>query len=239
MDKNSESIYGTKAGLLPLQNWGVSTTKNNRLYLHIFNWPKDGKLIVGGLKSTPSSITFLAAKQTLTATRLNDKDLVIALPKTPIDTINTVIVLDFKNKIDVDTVRYVSTNIQVTRLLAFDATQHGKGFGFGDGKTDRYYVDGWKNNEQSLSFNFRTTTPSTFKVVIKYLADNNTGATYNLTLDKLNVEKQVIGQKQNKVTTEDIGQVKLEAGLHEVSIKPVDIKTELMKLLEVQLIPVK
>jgi alpha-L-fucosidase len=239
MDKNSESIYGTKAGPLPLQSWGVSTVKNNRLYLHVFNWPKDGKLIVGGLKSTPSSISFLATKQTLSATRLNDKDLVIALPKTPVDTINTVIVLDFKNKIEVDTVRYVSTNIPVTRLLAFDATQHGKGFGFGDGKTDRYYVDGWKNKEQSLSFNFRTTTPSTFKVVIKYLADNNTGATYNLTLDKLNVEKQVIGQKQNKVTTEDIGQVKLEAGLHEVSIKPVDIKTELMKLLEVQLIPVK
>jgi alpha-L-fucosidase len=239
MDKNSESIYGTKAGPLPLQSWGVSTVKNNRLYLHVFNWPKDGKLIVGGLKSTPSSISFLATKQTLSATRLNDKDLVIALPKTPVDTINTVIVLDFKNKIEVDTVRYVSTNIPVTRLLAFDATQHGKGFGFGDGKTDRYYVDGWKNKEQSLSFNFRTTTPSTFKVVIKYLADNNTGGTYNLTLDKLNVEKQVIGQKQNKVTTEDIGQVKLEAGLHEVSIKPVDIKTELMKLLEVQLIPVK
>jgi alpha-L-fucosidase len=239
MDKNSESIYGTKAGPLPLQSWGVSTAKNNRLYLHVFNWPKDGKLIVGGLKGTPSSITFLATKQTLSATRLNDKDLVIALPKNPVDTLNTVIVLDFKNKIDVDTVRYVSTNIPVTRLLAFDATQHGKGFGFGDGKTDRYYVDGWKNKEQSLSFNFRTTTPSTFKVVIKYLADNNTGATYNLTLDKLNVEKQVIGQKQNKVTTEDIGQVKLEAGLHELSIKPVDIKTELMKLLEVQLIPVK
>jgi hypothetical protein len=29
-------------------------------------------------------------------------------------------------------------------ILAFDAEQHGKGFSFGDGKTNRYYLDGWK-----------------------------------------------------------------------------------------------
>src|SRR4051812_2236186 len=56
MDKNGESIYGSTASSLPLQNWGVSTRKGNKLYLHVFNWPADGKLYVGGLKNIPSLI---------------------------------------------------------------------------------------------------------------------------------------------------------------------------------------
>jgi alpha-L-fucosidase len=240
MDKNSESIYGTKAGPLPLQSWGVSTAKNNKLYLHIFNWPKDGKLIVGGLKSTPTSISFLATKQTLSATRLNDKDLVIALPKTPVDTINAVIVLDFKNKIDVDTVRYVSTNIPLTRLLAYDGTQHGKGFGFGDGKTDRYYVDGWKNKEQSLSWRFRTGERATFKVNLRYLVSSESGGIFQMTVGpKFSYTKRVSYVKKATIVQEEIGTVELLMGFNEINIYPVEIsKSELMKLFEVQLIPV-
>ncbi len=48
MEKNGESIYGTTAGPLPYHSWGVSTLKKNKLYLHVFNWPKDGKLYVSG-----------------------------------------------------------------------------------------------------------------------------------------------------------------------------------------------
>jgi hypothetical protein len=39
-----------------------------------------------------------------------------------------------------DSMRFISPNIPLTRLLAFDARLHGKGFGFGDGKADRFYV---------------------------------------------------------------------------------------------------
>ena len=37
MNTNGASIYGTTASGLPLQNWGVSTLKNNKLYLHVFH----------------------------------------------------------------------------------------------------------------------------------------------------------------------------------------------------------
>jgi alpha-L-fucosidase len=35
--KNAESIYRTHKTAMPLQNWGVSTQKGNKLYLHIFD----------------------------------------------------------------------------------------------------------------------------------------------------------------------------------------------------------
>jgi hypothetical protein len=51
MEANSESIYGTTASPLPEQPWGRTTVKGNRVYLHVFSWPADGKLRVPGLRN--------------------------------------------------------------------------------------------------------------------------------------------------------------------------------------------
>jgi alpha-L-fucosidase len=58
MTGNSESIYGTEAGPFEKLDWGRCTRKRltggkTRLYLHIFDWPKDGKLTV---PLTPGSV---------------------------------------------------------------------------------------------------------------------------------------------------------------------------------------
>ena len=34
---NGETVYGTTAGDIPAQDWGVTTRKDNRLFVHIFN----------------------------------------------------------------------------------------------------------------------------------------------------------------------------------------------------------
>lgn len=35
---NGEAIYGTEAGYVPEQLWGVSTQKDNKLYIHVLEW---------------------------------------------------------------------------------------------------------------------------------------------------------------------------------------------------------
>jgi hypothetical protein len=241
LNRNGESIYGSTAGDLPLQSWGVSTMKGNKLYLHVFKYPVDGKLYVGGLKSTPSRLYMLSNKKQLTATRLNDMDVVINLPKQAPDTINTVIVIELKDKLQVDTVRYISPGVSVTRLLAYDAKQSGKGFGFGDGKTNRYYVDGWKSQEQGLGWAFRTRVPGTFKLVAKYLAGAETsGGKFQLQIDKNTIPADVVTDRSaTKVITQELGVISLNAGRHNIFIKPLQLTNEeLMKLLELQLINV-
>jgi len=240
MNKNSESIYGTKASPLPLQSWGVSTLKGNKLYLHVFNWPSDGKLYVGGLESAVSKIYLLSdAKKQFAFLKPDAEDLVINLPKKAIDTVNTVLVVETKGELKTDAIRYVSTNIPVTRLLAYDATQKGDGFSFGDGKKDRYYVEGWKSNEQSLTWNFRTSSPSDFKIMIKYLApDASAGGAYAFALDE-NYSHHAVktDKKGTTVITNQLGTVFLSPGIHSLRIYPLSFgKAELMKLLEVQLI---
>lgn len=46
MSRNGESIYGTTASPFEKLDWGRATRKRDRLYLHVFDWPKDGKLLV-------------------------------------------------------------------------------------------------------------------------------------------------------------------------------------------------
>lgn len=242
MDRNSESIYGTAPSPLPLQSWGVSTLKGNKLYLHIFNWPSDGNLYVGGLKAIVKNAYLLAdPKKTFAVKRINEKDLLISLPKAQIDTANTVLVVPFEGRLQTDSVRYVSTNIPVTRLLAYDANQRGAGFSFGDGKTDRYYVEGWKTKDQSLNWSFRTNKTIDFKLIIKYLAPKESaGGKYALSFDQHYTEKAVATTEKNTaVITEQILTVPASAGFHSLKISPLSFgKSELMKLLEVQLIPV-
>ena len=236
---NGESIYGTTAGPLPLQNWGVCTMKANKLYLHVFNYPADGKLYVGGLESTFSNIYLLAgAKKQLIAKRLNEKDILINLPQHAPDTANTVIVVELKDKLVTDTVRFISSNISLTRLLAFDATQRGNEFSFGDGKTNKFYVDGWKSVEQSLSWTMRLLKEGRYNIVIKYLAGENSGGNFKLIMDKgQEFNYTVETNTSNTVITKQLTGITLSADTHELEIKPTSVtKQELMKLLEIQLI---
>ncbi|MES2418852.1 MAG: alpha-L-fucosidase [Bacteroidota bacterium] len=240
IDKNGEAIYKTQPTILPLQSWGVSTQNGNRLFLHVFDCPKDGKLPIGGLKSKIDQAYFLtdAQKTPLVMERINDIDFYLKVPKLATDTADAVVVLTLKEKIKTDPTRYVASNISLTRLLAFDANLS-KDFKFGDGKTDRYYVDGWNKKEQLVSWNFRTSSPQKFKVLIKYLAGKDSGGSYQLKADQ-QVFKQNVMTNNNQVITQDIGEIQLPKGAHNITISPATIlKTELMKLLEVQLIPIK
>ena len=51
LKKNGEAIYGTQASPFRHLGWGRCTVKPGVLYLHVFDWPTDGTLVVGGLKS--------------------------------------------------------------------------------------------------------------------------------------------------------------------------------------------
>jgi alpha-L-fucosidase len=55
MKTNGESIYGTQASPFQKVEWGRCTQKirgmETILYLHIFDWPKDGKIVIPGLKN--------------------------------------------------------------------------------------------------------------------------------------------------------------------------------------------
>jgi alpha-L-fucosidase len=59
MDKYGDAIYGTRGGMIPPQEWGVSTQKSGVQYLHILQFPKDNLLFIPGVKEKiKSAISF-------------------------------------------------------------------------------------------------------------------------------------------------------------------------------------
>lgn len=46
MRTNHPAIYGTTYTPIQGQAWGQATRKDDKIYLHVYDWPKDGKLLV-------------------------------------------------------------------------------------------------------------------------------------------------------------------------------------------------
>lgn len=241
MSVNCESIYGTAKSPLAIQSWGVCTQKGNKLFLHVFQWPKNGKLIVGGLKSKVKNAYLLAdpVKQKLLFTRINSLDLNVKIPVNAPDTVNTVIVLETEGQIMTDSVRLLSA-CSTDRLLAFDAVLQGKGFRFGDGKAKRFYVEGWKMKDQKVSWRYRLNEPVKYKAILKYTGSEQSEGTFNLLSgNKILKVGKILPQKEGEVFAIDLGLITMSKGIHTLSLEPLEVtKNELMKLLEVDLIPV-
>lgn len=91
---NGEAIYGTTASLFRRLPWGRSTTKGSVIYLHVFDWPATGRLVVPGLATAPRRATLLAATQRIDA-RVSGHDLTLALPVPAPDPVASVIKLEF------------------------------------------------------------------------------------------------------------------------------------------------
>lgn len=107
MKTNGEAIYGTTASPFQHLAWGRCTKKVRQddvtLYLHVFHWPKDGKLHVPGLHSEVRSARLLDGGQKLTTTA-TDAGVTVMLPAKVPDAIASVIVLELEGKLNVDSI---------------------------------------------------------------------------------------------------------------------------------------
>ena len=115
---NGESIYGTSASPFKDLKWGRCTQKSingdTRLYLHVFDYPGDGKLKIEGIfnEAIQSFLLSDVNKNNLKVDRVEDA-LVISLPIKVPDKINSVVVLDLKGKPDVSDPPTIQADYQI------------------------------------------------------------------------------------------------------------------------------
>jgi len=97
MKVNGDSIYATTASPFgPTPPWGRCTAKSGKLYLHVFDWPGDGKLAVPGLKNKVTKAYLLATKDRTCAVTQGDGQVTVAVPQEMPDKIDTVVVLEIQ-----------------------------------------------------------------------------------------------------------------------------------------------
>ena len=90
--KNGDAIYGTQAGPFPWLSWGTATRKGKQLYLHVFDWPADGKLCVPLTSAVASAHTLAAPGQALDIEKQAGR-IIISVPTAAPDPVNSIVVL--------------------------------------------------------------------------------------------------------------------------------------------------
>src|SRR5205085_5455168 len=102
MKVNGESIYGTQASPFKSLAWGRCTEKakggNTILYLHVFDWPADGRLVLPGIGNKPINAHLLSSPNQSLKVEDNESDLLISLPRTVPDKNCSVIALEIEGK---------------------------------------------------------------------------------------------------------------------------------------------
>ena len=120
---NGEAIYATRGGLYaqPL-SWGRTTYKTKpdgktTLYLHIWEWPADGKILLPGLKQAPHSGRLLAGGVPV-ATTVTDSGLVATLHGTASDPDASVAALEFDAPLEITNTTALPTDTGASGTLA-------------------------------------------------------------------------------------------------------------------------
>ncbi len=89
---NGESIYGTTAGPFSYLSWGAATRKGDLLYLHVTDWPENGKLHVPISSKAVSAALLVNPDEPLNINKEPER-IVIDLPAEAPDQVATVVVL--------------------------------------------------------------------------------------------------------------------------------------------------
>jgi alpha-L-fucosidase len=95
---NGESIYGTSASPFLQLAWGRCTQKPGKLYLHVFDWPKDGKLVVP-MKTAIKKVFLLSRPGEALKVESTPAGQVIALPAVTPDPNATVVVAEIEGAV--------------------------------------------------------------------------------------------------------------------------------------------
>jgi len=91
LDEYGDSIYGTRNGPIEPGPWGVSTAKQDTVYLHVLNW-NDSILALPALNLEVKEARLLR-NQAEVPFQIIDKALLVTLPTRPTDLIDEVVIL--------------------------------------------------------------------------------------------------------------------------------------------------
>ncbi len=212
MDANGESIYGTGASPFPKLSWGRCTTKKSEggttLYLHVFDWPKDGKLLLPGLESKVQSAQMLVGGAKLKFEK-TENGVVLDLPAEAPDANASVIKMEIAGKPKVVQMFIKpaadGSIVLPAALVDFGIPKKG-GAPSLQQSAKGVEISSWSNHEAPVSWSFSGLQAGNYEVLAEISGLQNTKATLEIgpAAPALNVD--VSGIKKTK-EAEDVEQL--------------------------------
>jgi alpha-L-fucosidase len=93
MKVNGDAVYGTTASPFPYLPWGRATRKDNIVYLHVYDWPKDQQLILP-VKNKVRKAYLLADPQKKLNVKSKNGKVLITLPEEAPDPVISVVAVE-------------------------------------------------------------------------------------------------------------------------------------------------
>jgi alpha-L-fucosidase len=204
MKANGEAIYNTTASPFKRLSWGRCTTKLTPdgaiLYLQVFNWPDNGKLLVPGLKNTAQRAYVLTdpAKKAL-AMQSSAQGLTLSVPAAAPDSVSSTIVLKVKGALDIEQPGLAQDYDGSVVLPASEARLHGDEIKYETGD-QRNNLGFWTNPSDWADWTVEVTRPGKFDVTAEVAS-----------LDKASLEVSVGGSRTRGAVpvTGDYGKFKV------------------------------
>jgi alpha-L-fucosidase len=171
MKVNGESIYDTTASPFGKLKWGRCTKKEfargATLYLHVFDWPDNGKLLVPGLKNKVQQAYLMADWKAL-ETRQEESGIKVSLPAQAPDDIVSVVVLKVSGALDVDNALPMLRKDGSLILSAESAYLHNNEGSRNvrvQDRDGRAHLGYWTDAEAWVEWSFRIDKPGKYEVL--------------------------------------------------------------------------
>lgn len=233
---HAEAVYGTTASPFPPFSWGDCTVRGHNLYLHLFEGPADGDLLIAGLKGRVLKAVMMGSGEI--GFSQQEDILRLRIPKLPPGSLASVVCLTLDAPPEAAHQDLTVDGNFETRLRAESAALDGVTLkqerwmeSFGDHKSVETLTD-WTGPDASASWPLQVLSPGPYTVQIDYACAPEADGTewileaggeslLFLTLDSGLAAPDERNRRRMRLRTVELGQIVLNTpGHQELSLRP-------------------
>lgn len=237
MDINGEAIYGTSASPFRKPHWGRCTHKAGEnggvLYLHVFQWPDDGRLSVPGFQSTVARASLLTDGIPL-ETGFEDESLVIRVPDSAPASLVSVIKLEYEGPLKVVEKFIEPGKDGVLTLPALDADTSGSiNVEYKDGKANLGF---WMSHKDEALWIVEGQSPGRYRVEAEIAGTAPSAFVLSCGDQSLEAATEV-SEGYNAFRNVDLGVIGIGEGKQELRVRPIKGRWNAINLRSIVLRP--
>jgi alpha-L-fucosidase len=245
MKANGGAIYGTEASPFARRlPWGRVTRKTagdkTTLYLHIWDWPEDGKLLLPTLKETPVSGRVLTNGREITSSATGD-GVVVSLPGKASDPVISVAVLEFDRPLTITQQPFITPSADGNIYLdAFAADLHGGYTGTikVEGAGNNAHLTHWRDPNWRVEYVVSTPAAASWQVEAEVIAPAAVDLLVKSGKKETKIPVAATGDDKTYKTVQ-LGSIALPAGQASFEIKGVAAGWKPIQIRKVTLKPAK
>ena len=225
MKVNHEAVYGTTASPFKKLAWGRATQKPGKLYLHVFDWPADGRLTVPMSGKVGRAYLLAHPGGAKLPTTRGESGLVVTLPATAPDANVSVVVLEMDGPFQVlsttPLVKQSADGLLKLKVADCDIIGHSARLETKAGGEPN--IGYWVDTKDYLEWNAEITKPGAFDVELEYACDTGSSGECALLAGGQTLNFSVSATKSwSDFATAPAGRIQIEkAGPITLTLKPV------------------